>query len=350
MNHGSNEPRKKSSNTTSSLSQHQAEGDYPDNVSSDRSAESPAPRTSMSPGHELPPIPNMGRQTQDFGYIPQNGALPPHMRNDYSQNLARSEPSMNSNTLSAYTSAPHQQQRASLTSHPAAYGPPQPLEPPANGTASGSGSPHLTAMGWGSPNSPGPIDSFPYPDLPNPSYPAGAHHLYYPGSNIRRPQSTEPEDYGLRPRTNSSQQQQQHTMNSMSNHGMHSNMGMNTHHSMTHHGQQQQQPPHQHSHHQQQQPHYHQHAQHQHTHQHQHIANPSNQLGGVEWSNIPTAATAMGTMQQQHQGQHHQSSHPHHGGQQQQPQHHNMAGLGIGTSGSMKGTTGDDVGGKYSLQ
>ena len=68
-------------------------------------------------------------------------------------------------------------------------------------SGSGGGSPHLTAIGWGSPThvnmpSPGPVDSYAYPD---PTY-GGGHPLYYPGSNIRRPQSTEPENYELRPR------------------------------------------------------------------------------------------------------------------------------------------------------
>lgn len=228
------ETKAKLSNTPTSISQHQ-DGDFSDNASSQNSTESPGQRPiSMSPTHELPPIPNLPRQTTEYGFIPQNGALPPHMRNDFSQSSPRPSPGMNSNSLSGYTSAPHH--RPSLTSHPAAYGPPQPLEPPANGTASGSGSPHLTALGWGSPNhgsmpSPGPIDNFPYPDLPHPSYAAATHQLYYPGSNIRRPQSTEPEDYGLRPRNSNSHNILNHNMsptgmgNSMSPGG--NNMGHN---------------------------------------------------------------------------------------------------------------------------
>ena len=270
----------------------------------------------MSPGQELPSIPNMARQSQDFGYMPQNGALPPHMRNDFSQNSPRSSQAMNSTSLSAFTSAPQhhqqQQQRPSLTSHPAAYGPPQPLEPPANGTASGSGSPHLTALGWGSPNSPGPIDSFPYPDLPHPSYPnATSHQLYYPGSNIRRPQSTEPEDYGLRPRTNNTnnihaQSQQHHHMNQLT--------GASTSH------------PHQQSMHQLSAGHHHSQSaasHHDHTQQQQH------QQLGVEWSSMPTMNNMSGMHQQ----------HPHHA------QHHSsLAGMGVTMAGMKDGT------GKYVLQ
>ena len=58
--------------------------------------------------------------------------------------------------------------------------------------------------------SPGPMDTYSYPD---PTY-GGAHPLYYPGSNIRRPQSTEPEDYGLRPRGNNNN----HMNNQIGNH------------------------------------------------------------------------------------------------------------------------------------
>lgn len=100
-------------------------------------------------------------------------------------------------SLASYTSNP--QSKPSPTSHPLAYGPPQPLEPPTNGTASGSASPHMTAMGWGSPNHNLPSPSaMVYHDYQEPAY--GNPAMYgYPGS-IRRPQSTEPEDYGIRPR------------------------------------------------------------------------------------------------------------------------------------------------------
>lgn len=96
------------------------------------------------------------------------------------------------------------QHRPSLTSHPTGYGPPQPLEPPANNdhrsNGSVGGSPHLTGIGWGSPSnpnlpSPSAIDAYSYPD---PTY--GGAPLYYPGSNIRRPQSTEPDQYETKPR------------------------------------------------------------------------------------------------------------------------------------------------------
>ncbi|EXJ61152.1 uncharacterized protein A1O5_11944 [Cladophialophora psammophila CBS 110553] len=167
--------------------------------SSRNSTASPADRTlSISPNSELPPIAiGIQRQGSDYGFLPQTHSLPPHMRSDFGQNSPRSTPPLTTHSLQNYTSAPQQRP---TTSHPPAYGPPQPLEPPANGTASGSASPHLGALVWGSPGSgtlptPSPLDNYGYPD---PAY--GGHSLYYPGSAIRRPQSTEPEDYGLRPR------------------------------------------------------------------------------------------------------------------------------------------------------
>lgn len=170
--------------------------------SSRHSTVSPTEGTvSPSPGQELPPLVKMERSASDYGYLPHNSSLPPHMRNDFQQQSSpRSTPSMNGLQLSNYTSAP--QAQMSPTSHPAAYGPPQPLEPPANGIASGSTSPHMSALGWGSPRhgglpSPASLGNFDYPD---PGF--GAPSLYYPShpGPIRRPQSTEPEDYGIRPR------------------------------------------------------------------------------------------------------------------------------------------------------
>jgi hypothetical protein len=75
------------------------------------------------------------------------------------------------------------------------------MEPPASGTGSGHASPHMGAqVGWTQQNTgniptSATMDSYAYPE---PAY--GGHPLYYPGSSIRRPQSTEPEDYGIRPR------------------------------------------------------------------------------------------------------------------------------------------------------
>lgn len=56
----------------------------------------------------------------------------------------------------------------------------------------------MTTMGWGSPTngvlpSPNPLDFGSYPE---PAY--GTQQIYFPGNNMRRPQSTEPEDWSLR--------------------------------------------------------------------------------------------------------------------------------------------------------
>lgn len=74
------------------------------------------------------------------------------------------------------------------------------MEPPTAGTGSGNASPHMNALGWATPNSSNltgtsTMDNYAYPE---PAY--GGHNMYYPGTSIRRPQSTEPEEYGIRSR------------------------------------------------------------------------------------------------------------------------------------------------------
>lgn len=167
--------------------------------SSRNSTASPAERTlSVSPNSELPPVTNgMQRQGSEYGYLAQNHSLPPHMRSDFQQNQPRQAGPMSGHALHTYTSAPQQRP---TTSHPQNFGPPQPMEPPATGTGSGNTSPHMGTLAWGSPNNgvlptPPTMDNYGYAD---PNY--GGHALYYPGGNIRRPQSTEPEDYGIRSR------------------------------------------------------------------------------------------------------------------------------------------------------
>ncbi|RMZ77018.1 hypothetical protein DV738_g4594, partial [Chaetothyriales sp. CBS 135597] len=163
------------------------------------STASPTDRTlSTSPGHDLPPL-HMQRSGSDYGYLSQSASLPPHMRTDLPQQPSpRSTPTLSGPSLSNFGSNP--QTRPSPTSHPNPYGPPQPLEPPANGTGSGSASPHMGPLSWASPGhdglaSPGSLGNYGYPD---PGFSAPA--LYFTGSGIRRPQSTEPEDFALRPR------------------------------------------------------------------------------------------------------------------------------------------------------
>ncbi|EXJ54566.1 hypothetical protein A1O7_09907 [Cladophialophora yegresii CBS 114405] len=168
-----------------------------------------------SPHPGLPPmVTGMQRQNSDYGYPPQHLPLPAHLRAGFQQNALRTTSPLNGQPLHNYTSAP-QPQRSS-TSYPTAYGPPQPMEPPANGTASGGASPHLGA--WTSPNPgtlppPFAVDGSAYqesgfgghqmglPQLNN--HQLGNHHLnghqlyYHPVNGMGRPQSTEPKDYGL---------------------------------------------------------------------------------------------------------------------------------------------------------
>ncbi|PGH11606.1 hypothetical protein AJ79_04746 [Helicocarpus griseus UAMH5409] len=174
---------------------------------SSQSTPSPGQRNSISPGNELPPM-HLHRQMGD--YYMNNTSIPPHLRGDFQQASPRASPSAPSPPLS-YSSAPHA--RPSLTSHPSNYGPPQPLEPPANSDPrpnSVAGSPHITSMGWASPTlnsigSPGSASAteYSYPEPSGPPYSSQMPpHMYFPNSTIRRPQSTEPENYELKPKLN----------------------------------------------------------------------------------------------------------------------------------------------------
>ncbi|KAL9062323.1 MAG: hypothetical protein Q9157_009025 [Trypethelium eluteriae] len=153
---------------------------------------------SLSPSASMPGMPTLHRQASDYAYMGMN--MPPHLRGELQQPSPRSSPSVASQP---YTSVPGPA-RPSLTSHPSGYGPPSVLEPPAtsnNGqqqAGSANGSPHMANMGWQSPAqqgipSPNPGDSYVYPE---PHYGASASNMYYPpNSNMRRPQSTEPDPY-----------------------------------------------------------------------------------------------------------------------------------------------------------
>lgn len=201
-------------------------------ASSRNSSASPTDRPlSESPNQDMSQLHNMSTMPRhdpaEYNYMSQTSALPPHLRNDYSNAQNRQTPLLNGSSLAQqFTNAPQQQRQQHLTSHPVNsqhtnYHPPQPLEPPANGTNSGNASPHMTALGWGSPSgqvgghgalpSPGMLGDYAYADPNNyPSTQASHHNLYYSSSSIRRPQSTEPEDYGLRPRSTQHQALQHH--------------------------------------------------------------------------------------------------------------------------------------------
>lgn len=197
-----------------------SDGAMSDTVSA-HSTPSPSQRpASISPNNELPPIPNLQRRPSELGYLQPNGSFPPHLRHDFQLQSPRSSPGIPSPSLSGSFNN-ITQHRPSMTSHPTGYGPPQPLEPPAHNdhrsTGSAGASPHLTSMGWGSPSnpnmpSPSVLDAYSYPD---PTY--GGAPLYYPGSNIRRPQSTEPDQYETKPRHHQPHQHQHHNNTNMNN-------------------------------------------------------------------------------------------------------------------------------------
>ncbi|KAJ9666628.1 hypothetical protein H2201_003287 [Coniosporium apollinis] len=156
---------------------------------------------SISPAAGMPGVPQMHRQPSDYAYM-NSLSVPPHLRNELQQPSPRSSPSL---TSQSYASAMGNQ-RPSLTSHPSGYGPPPVLEPPANSnhgqSVSANGSPHIGGMGWQSPSqqgiqSPAPADGYVYPE---PHYAQATPNLYYQNSNLRRPQSTDPDQYDPRQR------------------------------------------------------------------------------------------------------------------------------------------------------
>lgn len=150
----------------------------------------------LSPLSDVPHMPYLHRRSSNTSYN-SSDYLPHHMRAGLQQPSPRSSPSASSPSLSAYGGNPH---RPSLTSHPML----PVLEPPTfhdlRQPSSGNVSPHLSiSSGWQSPAhpsglpSPGHNDGFGYPDPPF-GFP---QHMM---SNMRRPQSTEPDQYELRPR------------------------------------------------------------------------------------------------------------------------------------------------------
>ena len=156
------------------------------------------PGSGSPPGSDLPQISHIPRQPGDFNYL-NSGSIPPHLRGDFGQNSPRS--GSQSPSLSGFGMP---SSRPSFTSHPNMYGPPAPLEPPTSAdqrsSGSASGSPHLSGIGWQSPSqtgmgSPVPGQGYGYPD----PYEIQAPHLYN-SYQQRRPQSTEPDQYELKPR------------------------------------------------------------------------------------------------------------------------------------------------------
>lgn len=185
----------------STTSRQRSDGEQYSNTGSPMSTPSPGQRTllSPSPNSELAPMNNM-RHQGDYQYM-NNSSLPGHLRTD-SHNVYQQPPP----TSASYSNSNANGMRP--TSHPTAYPPPNVLEPPANNmeqrqSGSANGSPHMGAAGWQSPSHmASPSNSYQYPD-PDPY--GHQAQMYYPNqnpSNIRRPQSTEPNEYEIKPRMN----------------------------------------------------------------------------------------------------------------------------------------------------
>lgn len=170
-----------------------SDGDQYSQNGSPMSTPSPGQRNiSISPNSELAPIGVMHRQ--EYPYM-HSSSIPGHLRDGYHMQQ-QNQP------LAPVASSYSNSMRP--TSHPGPYGPPPILEPPTNPPNSGSanGSPHMSSVGWHSPqHMPSPSNQsngYVYPD-PDP-YGAQINmgqmgHMFYPNSNIRRPQSTEPDNY-----------------------------------------------------------------------------------------------------------------------------------------------------------
>lgn len=175
-----------------------SDGEQYSNNGSPMSTPSPGQRhLSASPHSELAPLNNMHRQPGEFQYI-NNSHLPTHVRGEY-HNQGPQVP-----ITASFSNAMRP------TSHPTGYGPPSVLEPPAHSERQGgsvTGSPHMGSVGWHSPSphsmpSPSQSNPYVYPDPDPYGGAAMAQHLYYQNSNMRRPHSTEPDSYDVKPRIN----------------------------------------------------------------------------------------------------------------------------------------------------
>ncbi|KAG9239054.1 hypothetical protein BJ875DRAFT_262186 [Amylocarpus encephaloides] len=172
-----------------------SDGEPYSTTGSPMSTPSPQRNQSTSPNSEPAPLNQMPRHPGEYQYM-HNSPLPGHLRGEYHI------PNQSPPTTASFANTMRP------TSHPTGYGPPSILEPPANSEqrqgGSASGSPHMSNAGWGSPAhsmpSPSQSNGYIYPD-PDP-YNAAAQmgQVFYANSNVRRPQSTEPETYDVKPR------------------------------------------------------------------------------------------------------------------------------------------------------
>lgn len=168
------------------------EDDYPDGDSSRTSVTPPAEDGEQKPQPDCVPQVTLPQTAQDMRYLPQAQSLPAHMRNDYGYHINQSM------ALSA-SYAPLS--RSQPTSNPADYPSAHPVETATGMNVIGGSNgtpPHNPSMPWltsmeGSLPSPSQLDFNGYPD---PAY--GGQTMFFPGGGMRRPQSTEPEDWSLR--------------------------------------------------------------------------------------------------------------------------------------------------------
>ncbi|POS85805.1 hypothetical protein EPUL_002677, partial [Erysiphe pulchra] len=165
------------------------------------STPSPGQRiVSASPNSDLVPInATIHRQSTDYSYM-GNGSLPVHLRSDYSiQNQTSTGPT----TFPNMTSRP--------TSHPTGYDSPAIMDSSIANTSdrqlSNCQNNHSqnNTVSWQttSPNMLSPAsNAYVYPDPDTYGSNTIGQQMYYPNSNLRRPESTEPEAYDLKPRMN----------------------------------------------------------------------------------------------------------------------------------------------------
>lgn len=175
------------------------DGEQYSNNGSQMSTPSPGRNLTVSPNSELAPMNGMHRHP-DYQYM-NNSSIPVHLRGEYHM-----QPQNQHQQPPPQANYPNGISRP--TSHPVGYGPPPILEPPTDRPlpSSASGSPHMSSVGWHSPQhmpSPGPhSNGYIYPDPDPYGSQSAMSHMYYPNSSMRRPQSTEPDQYDSKPRMN----------------------------------------------------------------------------------------------------------------------------------------------------
>ncbi|RKF61735.1 Zinc finger protein 420 [Erysiphe neolycopersici] len=162
---------------------------------------SPGQRTvSVSPNSDLVPInASMHRQSTDYSYI-SNGSLPVHLRSEYG---IPNQTSIGPTTFSNMSSRP--------TSHPSSYDSPAIMGSSTANTSDRqlsncqNNNSQNNTVNWQTtgPNMLSPTsNAYVYPDPDTYGSNTIGQQMYYPNSNLRRPESTEPEVYDIKPRMN----------------------------------------------------------------------------------------------------------------------------------------------------